>query len=126
LEQEVETEFRDFVSKPKSTYLTLPSNTKWLSWFTIEVQSRSGSGCPFQYIADTVKRAQRLKQPTISVDPKKKELVGEFKNGGRAWRPKGAPDHGSRPWNSRLECRWVALPRQERACPIHSIQSAHA
>src|SRR5262249_20998125 len=30
-------------------------------------------------------------QPVISVDTKKKELVGEFKNGGRTWRPAGAP-----------------------------------
>ena len=32
--------------------------------------------------------------PVISVDAKKKELVGDFKNGGRAWRPKGAPEEG--------------------------------
>jgi len=30
-------------------------------------------------------------QPVISVDTKKKELVGEFKNAGREWRPKGCP-----------------------------------
>ena len=30
-------------------------------------------------------------QPVISVDTKKKELVGDFKNGGRMWRPKGKP-----------------------------------
>jgi len=46
----------------------------------------------FRYIADTVRRAQRRRQPTISVDTKKKELVGNFKNSGRAWRPKGTPD----------------------------------
>ena len=31
-------------------------------------------------------------QPVVSVDAKKKELVGEFKNGGREWRPKGEPE----------------------------------
>jgi len=31
-------------------------------------------------------------EPVISVDAKKKELVGDFKNGGRAWRPKGQPE----------------------------------
>ncbi len=31
-------------------------------------------------------------QPVISVDTKKKELVGEFKNGGREWRPRGEPE----------------------------------
>jgi hypothetical protein len=31
-------------------------------------------------------------EPVISVDTKKKELVGDFKNGGREWRPKGEPE----------------------------------
>jgi hypothetical protein len=34
----------------------------------------------------------RREQPAISVDTKKKELVGDFKNGGREWRPKGEPE----------------------------------
>jgi hypothetical protein len=46
----------------------------------------------FRYIADTVRRAQRRRQPTISVDTKKKELVGDFKNAGRQWRPTGLPE----------------------------------
>jgi hypothetical protein len=46
----------------------------------------------FRYIAVTVKRGQRRGQPAISVDTKKKELVGDFKNGGRVWRRKGEPD----------------------------------
>ena len=46
----------------------------------------------FRYIADTVKRAQRRRQPAISVDTKKKELVGDFKNSGRRWRLQGEPD----------------------------------
>ena len=32
------------------------------------------------------------RQPVISVDTKKKELVGDFRNGGREWRPKGRPE----------------------------------
>ena len=60
------------------------------------VKTREGRQHPdrdaqFRYIAETVKRSQRQTQPTISVDTKKKELVGDFKNGGRAWRPKGRP-----------------------------------
>jgi hypothetical protein len=35
---------------------------------------------------------QRKRQPVISVDCKKKELVGNFKNEGREWRPKGSPE----------------------------------
>jgi hypothetical protein len=31
-------------------------------------------------------------EPVISVDTKKKELVGDFKNGGREWRPRGDPE----------------------------------
>ena len=61
------------------------------------VKTREGRQHPdrdaqFRYIAGTVKRSQKQKQPTISVDTKKKELIGDFKNGGRAWRPKGTPD----------------------------------
>ena len=45
----------------------------------------------FRYIARQVRAAQRRRQPAISVDTKKKELVGPFKNGGRAWRPAKTP-----------------------------------
>jgi transposase len=45
----------------------------------------------FRYIAHEVSRCQERKQPTISVDTKKKELVGDFKNGGQTWRPTGTP-----------------------------------
>jgi len=37
-------------------------------------------------------RFQKRAQPVISVDTKKKELVGDFKNGGREWRPRGTPE----------------------------------
>lgn len=45
----------------------------------------------FHYINDRVKEALASANPAISVDTKKKELVGDFKNGGREWRPKGSP-----------------------------------
>ena len=45
----------------------------------------------FEYINATVMSAQRRGQPVISVDTKKKELVGNFKNGGTDYRPKGDP-----------------------------------
>jgi len=45
----------------------------------------------FEHISEMVKRFQQRAQPVISVDTKKKELVGEFKNGGREWQPKGKP-----------------------------------
>jgi hypothetical protein len=45
----------------------------------------------FEHINDTVTKAIDNAQPVISVDTKKKELVGDFKNGGRELRPKGSP-----------------------------------
>ena len=45
----------------------------------------------FRYINQQVRRFQAATQPVISVDTKKKELVGDFKNAGRQWRPKGRP-----------------------------------
>jgi hypothetical protein len=45
----------------------------------------------FAYLNDCGRRFLRRGQPAISVDTKKKELVGDFKNAGRAWRPRGQP-----------------------------------
>jgi hypothetical protein len=45
----------------------------------------------FRYINRQVKTLLATGDPVISVDTKKKELVGAFKNGGRTWRPKGKP-----------------------------------
>jgi len=46
----------------------------------------------FHHINHTVRAALAAGQPTISVDTKKKELIGDFKNGGRELRPKGSPE----------------------------------
>ena len=46
----------------------------------------------FQYINDAVVGFQKSGQPVISVDCKKKELVGNFKNAGQTWRLKGCPE----------------------------------
>jgi hypothetical protein len=58
---------------------------------TQEGRQHSDRDAQFRYIARQVAAAQRRAQPTISVDTKKKELVGPFKNGGRAWRPAKTP-----------------------------------
>jgi Rhodopirellula transposase DDE domain len=60
-------------------------------------KTKEGGGHPdrdaqFEHINATVKAFQRRGQPVISVDTKKKELVGEFKNGGREWQPSGQPE----------------------------------
>jgi Rhodopirellula transposase DDE domain len=46
----------------------------------------------FEYINRRVSASLAARQPVISVDTKKKELVGDFKNGGREWRPQGEPE----------------------------------
>jgi hypothetical protein len=46
----------------------------------------------FEHINTLVCAFQRRNQPVISVDSKKKEHVGDFKNGGREWNPKGTPE----------------------------------
>ena len=60
-------------------------------------KSHEGSNHPdrdaqFEHINAKVVAAQANHQPVISVDTKKKELIGAFKNGGSDWRPKGSPD----------------------------------
>jgi len=60
-------------------------------------KTREGSHNPdrdaqFHYINDRVKEALAAGEPAISVDTKKKELVGDFKNAGREWRPKSSPE----------------------------------
>jgi hypothetical protein len=46
----------------------------------------------FEYINTSIQRFLRRGRPAISIDTKKKELVGDFKNAGREWRRKGAPE----------------------------------
>jgi hypothetical protein len=56
-----------------------------------EGMSHPDRDAQFRYIAETVRAFQDRNQPVISVDTKKKELVGNFKNAGREWKPKGKP-----------------------------------
>jgi hypothetical protein len=60
------------------------------------VKTREGPQHPdreaqFRYLNRQVKSFRRTGDPVISVDTKKKELVGAFKNGGRTWMPRGKP-----------------------------------
>lgn len=59
---------------------------------TKEGQQHPDRDSQFQFIAKQVRRFQRRGQPVISVDTKKKELVGDFKRSGREWRKKGDPE----------------------------------
>lgn len=59
---------------------------------TREGSSHGDRDAQFQYINRQCGEFQQRGQPVISVDSKKKELVGDFKNGGREWHPKGQPE----------------------------------
>jgi len=60
-------------------------------------KTREGSSHPdrnaqFEYINRRVLAFQRARQPVVSVDTKKKEILGDFKNGGAEWQPRGQPE----------------------------------
>ena len=68
------------------TGFSLQANRK-----TLEGTDHPDRDAQFGHINRTVAAALADNQPAISVDTKKKELVGDFKNGGREYRPQGAP-----------------------------------
>jgi hypothetical protein len=70
----------------KAAGYSLQSNRK-----TDEGSSHPDRNAQFEYINRRVLSFQRKLEPVISVDTKKKELIGEYKNAGREWRPKGDP-----------------------------------
>jgi len=59
---------------------------------TTEGKQHPDRNAQFEYINKHVRSQQRSGQPVISVDTKKKEKVGDFKNGGQEWHPKGHPE----------------------------------
>ena len=86
------------------------------SGYTLQAnrKTREGSSHPdrdaqFCYLNDQVYQFHYEGQPVISVDTKKKELVGDFKNGGRQWRPKGNPEA--------VRVHDFVLPQQGKAIP---------
>jgi DDE family transposase len=67
--------------------------------YTLQANVKTREGTPhpdrdaqFRYLNRQVETFRRNGDPVISVDTKKKELVGGFKNAGRRWLPKGKPD----------------------------------
>jgi hypothetical protein len=66
---------------------SLQSNDK-----TKEGAQHPDRNAQFEFINKSIHKQQRAHQPVISVDTKKKELVGDFANRGREWRPKGMPE----------------------------------
>jgi hypothetical protein len=71
----------------KAAEYSLQGNRK-----TKEGSSHPDRNAQFEYINAAVRRFQQRDQPVISVDTKKKELIGQFSNGGQEWRPKGEPE----------------------------------
>ncbi len=78
---------RTVAKELKEQDFSLQANRK-----TREGASHPDRNAQFGYINEQVIRFQKQGQPAVSVDTKKKELVGDFKNGGREWRPRGEPE----------------------------------
>lgn len=80
------------------SYVTVANLLKKLN-YTLQGQFKRSEGtvdhkdrdAQFHYINDQAVAQLRARRPVISVDTKKKELVGVYKNAGREWRPKGDP-----------------------------------
>ncbi len=70
-----------------AAHYSLQANRK-----TREGASHPDRNAQFEYINARVREFQNRSQPAISVDTKKKELVGDFKNAGQTWRPRGQPE----------------------------------
>jgi hypothetical protein len=71
----------------------------------------------FEHINQRIGQAQAEDQPVISVDTKKKELVGDFKNSGREWHPKGQPQA--------VRVHDFIIPEMGRANPYGVYDLAH-
>jgi hypothetical protein len=84
---------------------------------TMEGASHPDRNAQFEHINETVKTQWKAHQPAISVDTKKKELVGRFKNQGREWRPKGNPE--------KVNVHDFPDPRQGKAIPYGVYDLRH-
>ena len=76
---------------------------------TLEGSSHPDRDAQFHHISDRIREFQADRQPVISVDTKKKELVGDFKNDGRELRPKGDPE--------KVRVHDFVIPELGRAAP---------
>jgi transposase len=70
----------------KDAGFSLQANRK-----TIEGKQHADRDAQFRHINSRIRSQQRRGQPALSVDTKKKEIVGKYKNPGQTWRPKGQP-----------------------------------
>ena len=58
---------------------------------SIEGRQHPDRDAQFRYLNEQIRRHTRRAEPVVSVDTKKKELIGEYKNAGQTWRPKDDP-----------------------------------
>ena len=91
---------------------SLQANSK-----TLEGTNHPDRNAQFEYLNRKVKRQLQQHQPVISVDTKKKELVGDFKNNGRELRPRGDPE--------KVRVHDFIIPEQGRASPYGIYDIAH-
>jgi transposase len=93
--QKLTTELNDYGHKvsPRTVYrlLILLGYSLQANQKTREDISHPDRNAQFEHISRTVLEFQAKSQPVISVDTKKKELVGNYKNAGQEWRPKENP-----------------------------------
>lgn len=90
---------------------SLQSNRK-----TLEGASHPDRNLQFEHINRKATEHFKAGNPVISVDTKKKELVGDFKNAGREWRPKGQPD--------KVQVHDFPIPELGRAAPYGVLDLA--
>jgi len=76
---------------------------------TLEGSAHPDRDAQFHHISSKIREFQADRQPVISVDTKKKELVGDFKNSGRELRPKGDPE--------KVRVHDFVIPELGRAAP---------
>jgi transposase len=76
---------------------------------TLEGSSHPDRDAQFHHIHSKIQAFQRQRQPVISVDTKKKELVGDFKNNGRELRPRADPE--------KVRIHDFVIPELGRAAP---------
>jgi transposase len=91
---------------------SLQANSK-----TLEGTDHPDRNAQFEYLNRKVKRQLQQHQPVISVDTKKKELVGDFKNNGRELRPQGDPE--------KVRVHDFIIPELGRANPYGIYDIAH-
>ncbi|MGH7393907.1 MAG: ISAzo13 family transposase, partial [Candidatus Rokuibacteriota bacterium] len=84
---------------------------------TKEGDSHPDRNAQFEYINAKVQQYIARQQPVISVDTKKKELIGDFKNSGQDWRPKGKPEQ--------VRVHDFVIPELGRAAPYGVYDLAH-